>query len=97
MNVEEEIDFVLQIITHPVGYDLHLFGTMCVRPTDQDVWCVSWEENMSIEDGKFKANEVEQCFPTAREAAEFFVRKRIADEIGLDFENVLLNQRIIAS
>ena len=86
MNVEEEIEFVLKVITHPVGYDLDLFGTMCVRPTDQGVWCVSWEENTKIVDGKFTTDEREQCFPTPQEAAEFFVRKRIADEIGLDFE-----------
>lgn len=86
MNVEEEIDFVVKVITHPAGYDLDLFGSMCVRPTDQGVWCVSWEENVEIEDCKFKVEEIEKCFPTAREAAEFFVKKRIQDEIGIDFE-----------
>lgn len=84
MNTEEEIEFVLKVITHPVGYDLGLAGFMCVRPTDQGVWCVSWEENTKVSEGKFKTNEVEQCFPTAQEAAEFFVRKRMADGIGLD-------------
>lgn len=94
MKIEEEIEFVLGVITHPVGYDLGLFGTMCARSTDQGVWCVSWEEKTEVREGEFETIEVEQCFPTPQEAAEFFVRKRIADEIGLDFENALLDQRI---
>lgn len=80
MNIDDEIEFVLRVITHPVGYDLGLFGIMCIRSTDQGVWCVSCEN--------IGNTEKEQCFPTAREAAEFFVKKRIVNEIGLDFEKL---------
>jgi len=89
--MEEEIEFILKVITHPVGYDLGLFGTMCVRPTDQGAWCVSWEDCVYETKPGFttqflRVTEKESCFPTPREAAEFFVKKRTEIELGLDFE-----------
>lgn len=99
-QIQEEIDFVLKVITHSAGYDLDLFGSMCVRPTDQGVWCVNWEQDQPINDssndlyfcmiqsryGDRTIYEIEKSFPTAKEAAEFFVRKRYQKKIGLDFE-----------
>ncbi len=104
-QIQEEIDFVTKIITHPAGYDLDLFGSLCIRPTDQGVWCVSWEQNYpenSLNDIYFctikhKCDdnivyEIEKSFLTAKEAAEFFVRFRVKQEIGIDFEEVSFNQ-----
>ena len=78
LDIDKEIDFVVKVITHPAGYDLDLFGYFCVRPTDQGVWCVSYDHP-----GKYCW---EKCFPTALEAATYFVNTRIKDKIGVDFE-----------
>ena len=80
--IQEEIIFVTKVITHPAGYDLDLFGTMCVRPTDQLIWEVDWEESI---DGKRVEKYKE--FPTAKEAAEFFVHKRYEIQLGEDVES----------
>lgn len=101
-QIQEEIDFVLKIITHPAGYDLDLFGSMCVRPTDQGIWCVSWEQDHPMDDsssdpyfcmiqsryGDQVIYEIEKSFPTPEKAAEFFVRKRYQKNMGLDFETM---------
>lgn len=80
---DEEIKFVTSVITHPAGYDLDLFGMYCVRPTDQGVWCVSWEEN-----GKT----VERTFNTPEVAAAFFVNMRHEREAGIDIETKLFRK-----
>lgn len=81
MSKQEEIDFVVQVITHPAGFDLDLFGCFCIRPTDQGVWCVAWVDPINpINIG------TEKCFSTPIEAATFFVNKRYEDRIGIDFE-----------
>ncbi len=41
-EIQEEIELITKIISHPAGYDVDLFGTFCVRPTDQGVWEVDW-------------------------------------------------------
>ena len=103
-DIQKEIDFVLKVITHPSGYDLDLFGSMGVRPTDQGVWCVNWEqrnkptiEELESDDDQYFSvvqshysdktiYKIEKSFLTAEKAAEFFVRKRYQEKIGLDFE-----------
>jgi hypothetical protein len=91
-QIQEQIDFVIEVITHPAGYDLDLFGSLCVRPTDQGVWCVSWKPDRPLQHNGRDIYEIEKSFPTAEEAAEFFVRKRYQEKIGLDFEKVSFNQ-----
>lgn len=78
MSIQEEVDFVIQVITHPAGYDLDLFGYFCIRPTDQKVWCVSYDHP-----GEYCW---EKCFNTAEEAASYFVKIRHDEQIGIDFE-----------
>lgn len=77
-EIQEEIELITKIISHPAGYDVDLFGTFCVRPTDQGVWEVDWVDGNNKPEYK--------TFDTAKEAAEYFVRLRIKDEIGIDFE-----------
>jgi len=70
---KKEVDFVENVITHYAGYDLDLFGYLCIRPTDQGIWCVD------------VGNE-EIVFSSPKEAAVFFVQTRLKLNLGLDLE-----------
>lgn len=76
-----EILFVEKVVTHPAGYDLDLFGMMNIRPTDQLIWEVSWEEILDQ-----TRCTLYKTFSSAREAAEFFVLKRKERQLGIDIE-----------
>lgn len=83
---EMEVAAVEAIITHPAGYDLDLFGGMLViRSTGGPM---NDEETFEVEWGLSETNVGCKSFPrdAAHEAATFFVNKRRALRLGLDFE-----------
>lgn len=83
MNLQEEIDFVVSVLTHPAGYNLGLFGTLGIRSTDQLTWEVEWE---AIDNNHWKS------FDNPVDAATFFVKFRHQHEMGLDIEAELFRK-----
>ena len=83
---DQEIELVYQVITHPAGFILDLFGGMlCIRSYFVEVgteWEVTWEE---ILDGGKVVDSFRQ-FLDAKEAATFFVEKRYDMQLGIDME-----------
>lgn len=76
-KLQEEIEFVTQIIIHPAGYDLGLFGGLYIRSTDQNTWEVTC---MAEPYDQYKS------FNSAKKAAEYFVETRLKLQLGADFE-----------
>ena len=87
---EQEIELVYQVITHPAGYILDLFGNMLyIRSYFTEVgteYEVVWEE---ILDGGTVVDSFKQ-FLDAKEAATFFVEKRCDMQLGIDIEHSLM-------
>ena len=82
----DEVALVLATVTHPAGFDVDLFGGMlCVRPTDQGVFCVSWDL-FCVDDGRPRKDSGERCFNDPRRAVALFCRLRQREQIGVDFE-----------
>ena len=87
---QQEIELVYQVITHPAGYILDLFGNMLyIRSYFTEVgteYEVVWEE---ILDGGTVVDSFKQ-FLDAKEAATFFVEKRCDMQLGIDIEHSLM-------
>jgi hypothetical protein len=87
---EQEIELVYQVITHPAGYILDLFGNMLyIRSYFVETgteWEVTWED---IQEGSVVVDSFKQ-FLDAREAATFFVEKRYEMQLGIDIESSLM-------
>jgi hypothetical protein len=88
MSIEDEVQHVLTFLIHPAGFEISLFGTLCIRPIDEYCpptnWAVDWEE---VEDGI--VIEYEREFASLKEAVQFFVEKRRYMCHGIDFEKEL--------
>lgn len=82
-DVEAEIKLLLEIIKHPAGYDIGLFGVMSVRSTDQLTWEVEWEEYSSS--GQSVTTHW-LSFDNPEDAVRKFVEMRHERELGLDIE-----------
>lgn len=88
----DEVDFVVQVITHPAGFDLDLFAMLCCRPTDQGVYCVTYNPTGEYND----PDKWEECFEDPVEAARYFVAKRNEMKLGIDYEiNMLRRDDVI--
>jgi hypothetical protein len=84
----EEIALIYQIITHPAGYILDLFGEMLFIRSTMYEFEVGWEsreDNLVINTYKL--------FWDALEAVTFFVEKRHEMQLGVDFETELMRER----
>lgn len=84
MNINEEIELIIKVITHPAGFIVDMFGgALSIHGTeDPDCWEVSWEVDESFCTWK--------SFATAQEAAQFFCEQRRKREIGMDIEAELI-------
>ncbi len=89
MTIEEEIQHLVEFLSHPAGFDVGMGGILQIRPVSEDSppsdWAVDWEEEA---DGVIY--EYEKCFSSLQEAAQFFVEKRRYMCHGLDFESIYL-------
>lgn len=87
---EKEITLIYQVITHPAGYILDLFGNMLyIRSYFTEFgteWEVVWEE---VIEGGTVVDSFRQ-FRDAMEAATFFVEKRFSMQLGIDIEASLM-------
>lgn len=83
----DERQFILDAITHPAGYDVDLFAMLCVRPTDQGAYCVTYEPTGFKDDPR----NWEKCFEDPREAVDYFLAKRNELDIGVDHDVRLLS------
>lgn len=89
MTIEEEIERLIQFLSHPAGFNANMAGLLTIRPTDEGCpptyWAVDWEDQ---QDGM--TLEYEKEFSSLQEAAQFFVEKRRYMCLGLDFESIYL-------
>ncbi len=74
-----ERETLLALMSLPTGYDVGLFGTLCLRTTDQGVYCVSRDE-------KDAWNCWERTFATPAEAVDFFLEARHKLKVGNEYE-----------
>ena len=90
MTIEEEIQHLMDFLSHPAGFDVGMGGILQIRPIDEGSpptnWAVDWED----QEGDV-ISEYEKCFPSLQEAVQFFVEKRRYMCHGLDFEAVYLD------
>ena len=87
-NKEREIQIVLQVINHPAGFDLDLFGHMLNIGSTNSNWEVTWEELLDDQ-----IVETYKEFFSVEEAARFFVEKRHDLQLGIDFEEALMKEQ----
>ena len=81
MSIDEEVKSLVAFLSHPAGFDVDMCGMLCIRPIDECCppkrWEVDWEDP---EGQHYKA------FNDLQSAADFFVRLRHEQELGIDFE-----------
>ena len=82
---EDEVELVFMAITHPAGFDFDIGGTLCIRRYEYPIWAVEEEVTFGGNVGKYNIKE----FDDPRKAAEYFVERRHALQLGLDFEEEL--------
>jgi len=89
---EDEINLLIDLLSHPAGFDVDLAGVLCIRPVDECSppvrWEVDWETDLS-KPGDYQHQEFEDLLS----AAVFFVNKRHELEYGLDFEAIYYKQK----
>lgn len=89
MSIDEEVEHLMQFLSHPAGFDVGMGGILSIRPTDEGCppthWAVDWEATEG--DLVF---DFEKEFSSLREAVQFFVEKRRYMCNGLDFDAVYL-------
>lgn len=83
-NIEEEIQIVYNVITHPAGFSLNLFdGDLWVNKS-WNCYKVSWTTYWSNDRTKFEGGF--NYFGTAFEAATFFCQMRHERQLGMDYK-----------
>ena len=89
MTIEEEIQHLIQFLSHPAGFDVDMGGQLQIRPIYETIehWEVDWEEY--LEDGT--AARFQKIFFTLEEAATCFVEKRRYMCLGLDFNKIAMD------
>lgn len=78
--MNDEIQMVYKLITHPAGFDVGNSGILNIRRYEYPVWAVEWEIFSSD-----RYTEVKE-FEDPMEAATFFIHKRYEMYLGLDLE-----------
>ena len=84
---DEEIKMVYQLIGHPAGFILDLFGEMLFIRSTYYEFEIGWEE---VLDGLVLKNY--KLFWDLQDAATFFVEKRHEMQLGIDFEAELMRE-----
>lgn len=72
---------IIALIQHPAGYDVDLFAMLCVRPTEDGKFCVTYEPT-----GRPDPRNWDKCFDRPQEAVDYFLMKRQELKLGIDFE-----------
>jgi hypothetical protein len=94
MTIEEEVQHLVNFLSHPAGFDVDLGGMLCIRPIDEssppELWEVDWIENIETEVSPAFPYEFAKEFSSLQEAAQFFVEKRRYMCHGLDFDAISL-------
>jgi hypothetical protein len=91
MTIEEEIEHFMAFLSHPAGFDVDMFGLLCIRPIDEccppQSWEVDWED---LVDGVHVS--LHRSFNDLREAVTFYVERRHLMCLGIDFEALLMKE-----
>ena len=97
MTIDEEIEVLVEFLSHPAGFDVDWGGILQIRPIDEnsppELWEVDWIENYEAEVSPAFPYEYHKEFASLQEAAQFFVEKRRYMCVGLDFEALLLDEK----
>lgn len=87
---DEEIVLIYEVITHPAGFIVDLFGGLCTIRSHCDGYEVAWKE---ILDGMECDFHRDFTHDEAKEAVVFFVDKRFELECGIDIEYELMKEK----
>lgn len=79
-----EVDLLVDVLSHPAGFDVGIFGLLAIRTTDQETVEVEWVAVRGRRAGH-------RSFPIGklRAAVQLFVRLRRAHRLGADIERKL--------
>lgn len=96
----EEAQLVYNVLTHPAGFHLGVFGTLEVRPTDQGVYEVAWEPHSpesrrvlveTVGDWRMRADSrYWRLYKSPLRAAVVFCHLRRALELGVDHDAIAI-------
>lgn len=93
ITIEDEVNLLMALLSHPAGFDMGCAGMLTIRPTDEcsppHSWEVEWEHEL---DG-YKVNSY-RSFESLQMAVQFFVEKRRYMLLGLDFEAEMMKEDI---
>jgi hypothetical protein len=84
----DEIKLLYDVIMHPAGFIIDLFGNMLYIRSTNDDYEVGWE---TLEDGQ--VCDWHKSFQDPLEAVTFFVEKRHERQLGVDFEIELMKEK----
>ena len=84
MSRHGEVELLVDVLSHPAGFDVGIFGLLTIRTTDQETVEVEWEAAHGWRSGY-------RSFPIGRlrAAVRLFVRLRRAHRLGADIERRL--------
>lgn len=87
-----EENLILATITHPAGYIVTSFAILWVRGNeDPNIWSVEWEDDLVEPLGVEKS----KTFDSAIEAVKFFIDARHRCGIGMDYEKLNCEKKMI--
>jgi hypothetical protein len=86
---EDEIKLIYQVITHPAGFNIDMFGNYLGIRSHCDGYEVTWQEMM---DGMVCEWNKEFSHDEAMDAVIFFVEKRYELQCGVDIESELMKE-----
>lgn len=82
----EEVQLVYNVLTHPAGFHIGVFGLLEVRSTDQDVYEVSWDRGMNGHWRTQNGTHPWRLYHSALRAAMVYCHLRRALDLGVDCE-----------
>lgn len=98
MTIEEEVQRLIDFLSHPAGFDVDMGGLLCIRPIDESSppirWEVDWTEDVYAKVPAACPYEYSKEFSSLQEAVRFFVEKRRHLCYGLDFESELMKENL---
>ena len=83
--IEDEIQHIIDFLSHPASFDIGMGGTLTLRPIDEGSPATNWEVEWEEYDGDIRMD-FHKDFNSLEEAVRFFVEKRRYMCNGMDFE-----------
>ena len=92
--IEDEIQHIIDFLSHPASFHIGMGGTLTLRPIDEGSPATSWEVEWEERDGD-TVLDFHKDFGSLEDAVRFFVEKRRYMCNGMDFEKHYLTEEEI--